>query len=90
MPFCLGCAALFMPRVVFALVWMFSNWLEQAIVSGWWLLAGFLFFPLSALTYSWIVHATGQVEGLWYVVMGLAVLADLGLLGSGARRRKED
>ena len=90
MPFCLGCAALCMPRVVFAAVWLFSHYLEQAIHSGWWLLAGFLFLPLSALTFAWITHAHGSVEGLWIVPLVLAVLGDVGLLGTGARRRRED
>ena len=88
MPFCLGCGALFFPRLVLLALFVFSDYLEQAIHSGWWILLGFVFLPLTTMTYAWIVHTNGVVEGLYFVPLILAVLVDVGLIGSSRSRKK--
>ncbi|MBI5432691.1 MAG: hypothetical protein HZA52_07670 [Planctomycetes bacterium] len=89
MPFCLGCVALFFPRLVCLAIYFWSDWFEAAIDSSLVLLAGFVFLPLTLLVYTWIVHANGSVEGLYFVPLVLAVLGDLGLIGSNARRKSD-
>lgn len=89
MPFCLGCAALFFPRLVCLAIYLGSHWFEQVIGSFLILLAGFVFLPLTLLVYAWTMHQNGSVEGLYFVPLILAVLADLGLIGSSAKRRSE-
>lgn len=91
MPYCLGCGALFTPRLVMLLVFLFSDYLERAVTSGWLLLVGFIFLPLTTLCYAWIINSHGKVEGVYIIPLVLAVLIDVGLLGSTRRRRaKED
>lgn len=88
MPFCLGCGALFFPRIVCLAIYFASNWFEQVIQSSLWLLAGFVFLPLTLLVYTWILHVNERVEGFYFVPLVLAVLADLGLIGSSAKSKK--
>lgn len=81
--------ALFMPRVVLVLIFLFSNYLGQAYQTLLWPLLGFLFMPLTTLAYAWAWHfGGGNVSGLGLFIVILAVLVDLGLLGgSGSRVR---
>ncbi|MCE9593046.1 MAG: hypothetical protein K8S98_02535 [Planctomycetes bacterium] len=88
MPFCLGCGALFFPRIVCLAIYFASNWFEQVIDNSLLLLAGFVFLPLTLLVYTWILHVNGRVEGFYFVPLVLAVLADLGLIGSSAKSTK--
>jgi hypothetical protein len=88
MPFCLGCVALFFPRIVCLAIYFASNWFEQVIDNFVLLLAGFVFLPLTLLVYTWILHVNQRVEGFYFVPLVLAVLADLGLIGSNAKSRK--
>jgi hypothetical protein len=80
----LGCAALFAPRLVLVVVWLFSDFLGRAY-QGWvWPLLGFLFLPLTTLTYAWAMNAQGSVSGVYLVAVVVAVLVDLGLVGGGS------
>jgi hypothetical protein len=79
-----------MPRLALVLVWLFSDYLNTAYQTKIWPLLGFIFMPLTTLAYAWAKHfGNGSVEGIGLVVVVLAVLVDLGLLGtSGASRRR--
>lgn len=90
MPCLIGCFALFMPRLALVLVWLFSDYLGTAYQTVIWPLLGFIFMPLTTLAYAWAWHyGHGSVAGIGLVVVVLAVLIDLGLLGtSGASRRR--
>jgi hypothetical protein len=90
MPCLLGCLALFFPRVAIVLIWLFSDYLGRAYDTVLWPLLGFFFLPLTTLAYAWAINSNGSVNGLYLVVVIVAVLVDLGLLGGGAhsgRRR---
>ena len=79
----LGCLALFAPRLVLVLVWLFSDFLGRTY-DGWiWPLLGFFFLPLTTLVYAWAMNAQGSVSGLYLVAVVVAVLVDLGLVGGG-------
>ena len=88
MPCLIGCLALSVPRLVLALMWLFSDYLGRAIHSNLVLLLGFVFLPTTTLAYAWAKNQNGSVEGLYLVVVIVAVLVDLGLFGAGRRGRR--
>jgi hypothetical protein len=89
MPCIIGCLALFTPRLALVLVWLFSNYLGETYQTFLWPLLGFFFLPLTTLAYAWAWHyGNGSVNGLGLVIVVLAVLIDLGLLGTGESSRR--
>jgi hypothetical protein len=78
-----------MPRLALFLVWMFSNYLNQAYQTVLWPLLGFFLMPLTTLAYAWAIHyGDGSVQGFGLVAVVLAVLIDLGLLGTSESSRR--
>jgi hypothetical protein len=89
MPCLIGCLALSMPRLALFLVWLFSDYLGEAYQTMLWPLVGFFLMPLTTLAYAFAWHyGNGSVDGLGLVVVVLAVLIDLGLLGTGESSRR--
>ena len=89
MPCLIGCFALFMPRLAIVLVWLFSDYLGTAYQTTIWPVLGFIFMPLTTLAYAWAWHqGNGSVAGVGLVVVVLAVLIDLGLLGTSETSRR--
>ncbi|MDX2152694.1 MAG: hypothetical protein SFV54_18275 [Bryobacteraceae bacterium] len=88
MPCLVAILALAFPRVILALVFLFSNYLQRAYQSWIWPLLGFLLMPLTTLAYAWAVNSYGGVEGVGLVAIVVAVLIDLGILGGSSRRRR--
>lgn len=87
MPGCVGCLALFAPRVAIVIVVVFSDYLGRAYETVLWPFLGFLFLPLTTLAYAWAINSRGTVSGAHLVVVVLAVLIDLGLIGGSSRAR---
>ncbi len=93
MPCLIGCLALSIPRIVLLFLWLFTQYLNRAFESNFWLLLGFLFLPLTTLAYAWAKNTNGSVEGIYLVVVIVAALIDLGIVsfgrrgGGGGRRR---
>lgn len=89
MPCLVGCVALAFPRLALILVWLFGgNFLAKAYPSVLWPLLGFVFLPLTTLTFAFAVNTFsvhGQVTPFGWLLVGLSVLVDIGLLGSGGR-----
>ncbi|MEM7435825.1 MAG: hypothetical protein AAF436_11790 [Myxococcota bacterium] len=90
MPFVLGCLALATPRFVIILVVLFSDYIGDAYQTTLWPLLGFFFMPLTTLAYAFAINSQGTVEGMYLVVVVIAVLLDLGLVGAGSRARRRD
>lgn len=89
MPCLIGCLALSMPRLALFLVWLFSDYLREAYQTVLWPLLGFFVMPLTTLAYAWAWHhGNGSVNGIGLVVVVLAVLIDLGLLGTSESSRR--
>jgi hypothetical protein len=90
MPCILTVIALAFPRLILFLVFLMSNYLSRAYQTMLWPLLGFFFMPLTTLAYAWAINSGGSVQGLYLVIVVLAVLMDLGLLGHGeaSRRRR--
>ena len=91
MPCLVVLLALFVPRVVLVLIWLFGGgYLARAFHTVLWPLAGFIFMPLTTLVYAFAMNSNqGHVSGIYTVLLVLAVLIDLGIIGgSGAGRRR--
>ena len=85
MPCFLGCVAIFFPRIVIVLIWLFSDYLQHAYQTRLWPFLGFLFMPVTTLAYALAINAYGRLDGIYLVIFVVAVLVDLGLIGGGAR-----
>jgi len=91
MPCLLALLALLFPRVVIALLALFSNYMSAAYDTLLWPLVGFLFFPFTTLAYAFAMNSNaGNVSGIYLVLVIIAVLVDLGSLSGGGHsyRRK--
>ena len=77
-----------MPRLAIVLVVIFSDYIGNAYQSVLWPLLGFFFMPVTALAYAWAMNTNCSVSGIYLVAVVVAVLLDLGIIGSGASNRK--
>jgi uncharacterized oligopeptide transporter (OPT) family protein len=80
---------LLFPRVVLAVLFLFTNYLNwvfhnQMLV----LIFGFLFLPITTLLYAWMMNSHVALEGINLVALIIAALLDLGLVGGGVRSRR--
>jgi hypothetical protein len=86
MPCLLLVLGLAFPRLVLALLYFFSTYLDR-VYSGFLLpLLGFIFVPLTTLIYAVIINSGHRAEGLYLVALVICALADLGLIGHSATR----
>ncbi len=93
MPCLVGCLALGFPRLALVLVWLFGgNYLLRPYGQWLWPLLGFLFLPLTTLTFAFAYNSLGQhggVSPLGWLLTAIALLVDLGLLGGSRNRWRE-
>lgn len=81
MPCLLVVLALSVPRLVVALLYVFSSWFAGVVQPPVLAILGFLFLPTSLLWYSAVHHWYAGVWGPWQIAGGVvAVLLDLGPL----------
>ncbi len=74
------------PRVVLAVLFFFTTYLDR-VYHGFLLpLLGFIFLPLTTLIYAVIINSGHHPVGLYLVALVVCALADLGLIGHGATR----
>jgi hypothetical protein len=76
------------PRVVLALMFFFSNYLERAYHGLLLPLLGFLFLPLTTLAYAWMMNTHQAIAGVNLLLLVIAVVVDLGGLGGGEYHRR--
>jgi hypothetical protein len=87
MPCLISLVALFVPRVVIVLLWLFTSWFGGIFAIALWPLLGFIFLPTTLLWYTAVQHWFGGQWTLWPVVgIVIALLIDLSP-ASGRRRR---
>ena len=81
--------ALISPRLAIILTWLFSNVMERTYDTWIVPVIGFFILPWTTLAWAWMYDAGPglEVTGLEWVVVGVAVLIDLGSLFGGARSR---
>ncbi len=88
MPCLLGCLALTAPRLVVALLFLFSDYLGRAYETNFWPFLGFLFLPWTTLAYAVAINQNHGDLGGWYMALYvLALLMDLGIVGFRKRAR---
>ena len=77
---------LLLPRLAVLWFWFMGN--MKAAYSGLlWPALGFLFAPITAITYAWVYNSEQSVTGVEYVFIGVAIFIDLATLGGPARHR---
>jgi len=88
MPCLLALLALLAPRVVVALLWLFSDWFTGLFDLALWPILGFLFLPTTLLWYSVVVNWLGAEWTLWPTV-GLVIALLIDVSPAGGRRRRD-
>jgi hypothetical protein len=88
MPSRVGCLALLAPRVAIVLVALFSDFIGRAYETFVWPLLGFFFMPLTTLAYACAINWHGSVSDVYFVVVLVAALMDLGFVGGAAKNRR--
>ncbi len=88
MPCLVGLIAIFAPRLAIVLLVIFSDYIGEACKNNLWPFLGFFFMPFTTLAYAWAWHsAPGHtIDGIWIVVIVIAVLIDLGVIGGGGSK----
>lgn len=76
------------PRIVLVLLFFFSNYLGRAYHGLLVPLLGFIFLPVTTLTYAWMTNSHMPMEGINLLILILAVLIDAGGLGGGEWHRR--
>jgi hypothetical protein len=76
------------PRIVLAIIFFTSNYLERAYQGLLLPLLGFIFLPLTTLTYAWMVNSHLPIAGVNLVILIVAVIVDMGGLGGGEYHRR--
>jgi len=77
------------PRLVVALLWLFSHWFEGLFPSALLPILGFVFLPTTLLWYTAVQHWFGGQWTLWPIV-GLVVAILIDLSPAKGRRRRPD
>ncbi|MBC7834024.1 MAG: hypothetical protein H7Y88_02860 [Phycisphaerales bacterium] len=91
MPCLLGLLAFFFPRFVIVLLVVFSDYIGDAYrdTMAPFLIPflGFFFAPFTTLAYALANHQ-GGVDGLYLVILIVAILFDLGIIGGGGAKAR--
>jgi hypothetical protein len=74
------------PRLAIVVLVVIGDDLGRAYESTVWPVLGFVFAPLTTLAYAWSINTRGAVTGLGLLIVVLAVLADMGLIGTTRKR----
>jgi hypothetical protein len=86
MPCLLASVAFFFPRLVMVLLVIFGDYIGRAYETTLWPLLGFFLMPYTTIAYAYAKNAHGSVEGLYLVLVVVAVLFDLGATGGGSKQ----
>jgi len=76
------------PRLVLFLLFLFTNYLNRAFDSFLLPLIGFLFLPWTTIAWAIAQNEFSGASGIGLLVIVLGFLADIGVLGGGARGRR--
>ena len=76
------------PRLAIFLLWIFTNYLSRAFDGFVLPLLGFLFLPWTTIAWAIAQNEFGGTNGIGLLIIVIGVLADIGILGGGARARR--
>jgi hypothetical protein len=88
MPCLLLIVVLAFPRVILALLFFFSTYLQRAYQGLLIPLLGFFFLPITTLVYAWMVNNHMAIAGGNLLILVIAVVIDAGGLGGGEWHRR--
>jgi hypothetical protein len=88
MPCLLLIVVLAFPRVILALMFFFSTYLQRAYHGLLLPLLGFFFLPLTTLVYAWMVNNHQPLAGVNLLILVIAAVIDAGGLGGGEWHRR--
>lgn len=89
MPCLLAILALMFPRVVIAVLYLFTEYFRGVFETALLPLLGFLFLPVTLLAYAYLTKSAQPVGAFYLVVLVIALAIDLGLIGGEAKRRRK-
>jgi hypothetical protein len=81
--------ALISPRLALFLTWVFNDRLSVAFDTWLWPMLGFFLLPWTTLVWTYAYAPVRGVSGLGWVFVIIALLADLGVIGSAGRERRD-
>jgi ACR3 family arsenite efflux pump ArsB len=76
------------PRIALVFIFLTSNYLGRAYHGFILPFLGFIFVPLTTLAYAWMVNTRQPIQGVNLLILIVAVVIDLGGLGSGEHHRR--
>ena len=76
------------PRVVLVLMFLLSTYLTRAYHGLLLPILGFIFLPLTTIVYAWEVNSRYPIEGVYLLVLVIAVIIDVGGLSGGEWHRR--
>jgi hypothetical protein len=76
------------PRIVLAVMFFTSTYIQRAYHDMLIPLLGFFFLPLTTIVYAWLMNSHMPLEGLNIFYLIVAVALDLGGLGGGESHRR--
>ena len=88
MPCLLVILTLAFPRFVLLLLFLFTSYIGRAYHGFILPLVGFIFLPVTTIAYAWIVNSHHPTEGVYLIILIIAVVLDVGSLGHGEYRRR--
>jgi hypothetical protein len=88
MPCLLLLLVLAFPRVVLVLMFLLSTYLTRAYHGLLLPILGFIFLPLTTIVYAWEVNSRYPIEGVYLLVLVIAVIIDVGGLSGGEWHRR--
>lgn len=87
MPLLLLLFALFVPRIVIIVLWMFTQWFTGVFDTFIIPVLGFLFLPYTLLWYSVVMNTNGGEWGMWQIIF-LVIALFFDIAPAGRSRRK--
>lgn len=77
------------PRLALFFTWLFTDRLSVAFTTWLWPVLGFFLLPWTTLVWTFAYAPVRGVNGIGWAFVIIALLADLGLIGSSARQRRD-
>jgi hypothetical protein len=87
MPLIFALMAIFIPRIVIVLLWLFTTWFQGVFSTVLWPVVGFLIMPTTTL---WYAAVQNWFQGQWGIVaiIGMVFSIILDLTPTNYRRRE--
>ena len=76
------------PRLVIFVLFLFTNYMSRAFDMFLLPFLGFLFLPWTTIAFAIARNEFGGLNGIGLLIVVLALLADIGIVGGGARSRR--